>query len=104
MDRLRRHVFNELVFVIDKEEFVVNPKVGDKIRLLETISKADKGAHIPVFTNYITELITNASDDADPAVIEAFVDSNIEELIKQLSIGFKLAKAEQFTEKVTDPN
>ena len=96
MERLRKHILNELVFNIDGDEFVVHPLVGDKVRLLEKVGKAPKGEHIKVFTDYIKELIQRDAEDIDEGIIDGFVDSNLDELIKQLSIGFKLAKPEQF--------
>lgn len=100
MERLRRHVMNELVFEIDGDQFVIEPKVEDKIRLLEKVSsQKDKGQNITIFAEYLIEKFTEAGEDSDVELVKSFVYSNIETLIKQLSIGFKLAKPEDFEQK-----
>ncbi len=105
MDRLRRHILNELVFDIDGDQFVITPEVKDKIRILEKLSaEKSKESSLQVFREYLVTKFVESVEDADQQVIEDFVDSNIDILIQQLSIGFKLAKPEQFQTKTDSPN
>lgn len=101
MERFSRHVLNELVFKVGTDEFIVKPVVGAKANLLKGIAKSgeDSEKRIDFIQNFMIELFVKDNSTVPREIIERFVSDNINNLMDQLMIGFKIVDAKDLEDK-----
>jgi len=106
MEKLRKHILNELVFELDGEEVLsAKPVVGDKTKLLTSVSglketETDKATAL--YEDHLYEIFARELKD-DPDFTEddlrTFISDNNLQLIKQLLIQYKITSEDAIKEK-----
>jgi hypothetical protein len=106
MERYRKHVCNELVFVVDGDEFVVHPKKGDRVNFVKQLAKCDDSnveQAMAIQTQFITELLAREDNvvlgTPEFETISMFVEDNLTSLGEQLLIKWKLISKDKVDEK-----
>ena len=101
MEKFSRNVLNELVFKVGTDEFVVKPSVGAKANLLKGIAKSgeDSEKRIEFLQNFMIELFHKDNQSVPKETIERFVSDNINVLMDQMMIGFKIIDAKDLEDK-----
>ena len=103
-NKLRKHTENELVYVLNNEElFRIKPEVSDRTKYLQLKKKAaeKKEDDITPFINFLYNIFLRDTPDVseeDKKIVKEFIENNIEELITQTDIGFRLTTREKLKE------
>ena len=99
--KLRKHTENVLAYELDGEElFQIKPSVQDRteyLRIKKQVAK-NKGEDIQPFVNFLYNLFLRDSPSAteeERVIAKQFIENNIDELILQTDIGFRLTTKEE---------
>jgi hypothetical protein len=107
MERLRRHISNEMVFEADGEEWVIHPKKGDRLKLGKLLADLNEndlkdtsivmGAYASFLQFLFEREITTSGQEItsqDKECIEIFIENNLQTLFEQLLIKWKISTKE----------
>lgn len=108
-EKLRKHTENVLAYEIDGEElFSIKPTVADRTAYLKLKKSAanKKSDDITPFVDFLYRLFVRDTPDINEEhknIVRDFIENNIDELVLQTDIGFKLttkAKMQEQEDKI----
>jgi hypothetical protein len=109
MERMRKQLLNELIFEVQGEEFIIHPIKGDKLRLaqkLSSVSEDDTSAVMNMYLSVLLELFVREEErsgetlsDDDKQKLELWIDDNINTLVEQLLVKWRIISKESIEEE-----
>jgi hypothetical protein len=109
MERMRKQLLNELILEVQGEEFIIHPIKGDKLRLaqkLSSVSEDDTSAVMNMYLSVLLELFVREEErsgetlsDDDKQKLELWIDDNINTLVEQLLVKWRIISKESIEEE-----
>lgn len=105
LEKLRKHTENTLIYEFEGDEILsIKPEVADKTKylLIKKRLARGKGDSTVELADFIYQIFLRDQGDLQKEelqLIRDFIDSNIDELILQTDIGFKLTTRKKLQEQ-----
>jgi hypothetical protein len=100
IEKFTRNILNELTFTAGSDEFIVHPAIGSKAQLIKGLARIENAEkRIEFIENIIFELIYADNKDVPEDLVKRFVSDNLNVLMDQLMVGFKIVDKKDLEDK-----